>query len=154
MLGGEVDDKNNPNSFESPDEFERRIFGETSGGNFRSDAFFTKLDRLGMGRDGQGLNPSGGGGSGSGSHILDGLDESFNTLSDGMDGKLEKAATDFDIDYEEINQEEYSYRPDVNFELGMTYDLKVCYGATSLSFLPFHFYVIVIITACTYFVVL
>ncbi|VVA32089.1 PREDICTED: 30S ribosomal S18 [Prunus dulcis] len=124
--GGEVDDENNSNSFESPDEFERRIFGETSGGNFRSDAFFTKLDRLGMGHDGQGLNPSGGGGSGSGSgsHILDGLDESFNTLSDGMDGKLEKAAADFDIDYEEINQEGYSYRPDVNFELGTTYDLK------------------------------
>lgn len=59
------------------------------------------------------------------SNFLDGLDESFNTLSDGMDEKLKKAATYFDFDLDEISKEDYAYRPDMNFWTGNTYDVKV-----------------------------
>lgn len=59
--------------------------------------------------------------------MFDGLDESFDTLSDGMDNKLKRAATYFEFDPEEIeNDEYYAFRPDVSFKLGMTYDTKVC----------------------------
>lgn len=132
-----MDDKRNSNSFESPDEFEQRIFGETSGGNFKTDAFFAKLDRLGKAREGHDSNMAGESGSGSGSHILDGLDESFNTLSDGMDGKLKEAATYFEFDLDEVEKDDYSFRPDMNFQEGMTYGAKVSNGATDLCFLPF-----------------
>nr|XP_028955473.1 uncharacterized protein LOC103443079 isoform X2 [Malus domestica] len=117
--GGGMDDEKKSNSFESSDDFERRIFSETSGGSF-----FTKLDRLGKVRDGHGSDLGGGIGSGSGSRILDGLDESFNTLSDGMDGKLEKAATYFEFDEEEVDKDDYSFRPDMTFKPGMTYETK------------------------------
>ncbi|KAM0999209.1 hypothetical protein FF1_005943 [Malus domestica] len=119
--GGGMDDKKISNSFESSDDFERRIFSETSGGNF-----FSKLDRLGKAHDGH-VSDLGGGfgiGSGSGSHVLDGLDESLNTLSDGMDGKLEKAATYFEYDEEEVDKDDYSFRPDMTFKPGMTYEKK------------------------------
>lgn len=56
---------------------------------------------------------------------MDGLDESFNTLSDGMDEKLKKAATYFDFDPDEISKEDYAYRPDMNFWTGNSYDVKV-----------------------------
>ncbi|TQD91695.1 hypothetical protein C1H46_022759 [Malus baccata] len=117
--GGGMDDEKKSNSFESSDDFERRIFSETSGGSF-----FTKLDRLGKVRDGHGSDLGGGIGSGSRSRILDGLDESFNTLSDGMDGKLEKAATYFEFDEEEVDKDDYSFRPDMTFKPGMTYETK------------------------------
>jgi hypothetical protein len=65
-------------------------------------------------------------GEGSNSRILDGLDESFNTLSDGMDGKLKKAATYFEFDEEEIAKDDYAFRPDMTFRPEMTYEMKVC----------------------------
>ena len=65
-------------------------------------------------------------GEGSNSQISDGLDESFNTLSDGMDGKLKKAATYFEFNEKEIEKDDYSFRPDMNFRVGMTYETKVC----------------------------
>lgn len=62
---------------------------------------------------------------GSGFSILDGLGESFNTLSDGMDGKLKKAATYFEFDADEIAKEDYAFRPDMTFRPRMTYNTKV-----------------------------
>lgn len=117
---GGVDDNKQTNSFEPTDEFERRIFGDSSGGNAKSDAFFHKLDRLG-GRDRLGPRVS----EGSNSQTLDGLDESFNTLSDGLDGRLKEAAAYFQVDPDEIVKEDYTFRPDMNFDLGMTYETKV-----------------------------
>ncbi|XVF05317.1 hypothetical protein REPUB_Repub05bG0161900 [Reevesia pubescens] len=55
---------------------------------------------------------------------MDGLDESFNTSSHGMDGKLKKAATYFEFNLEEIVKEVYAFRPDVSFQPGITYELK------------------------------
>ncbi|KAM3701433.1 hypothetical protein ACB098_05G171500 [Castanea mollissima] len=117
--GSGVGDKHT-NSFESADDFERRIFSGFSGGNSKSDAFFGKLDRFTKAHDRSGSRM----GEGSNSQILDGLDESFNTLSDGMDGKLKKAATYFEFNEEEIEKEDYSFRPDMTFRVGMTYETK------------------------------
>ena len=66
---------------------------------------------------------------------MDGLDESFNTLSDGMDGKLKKAATYFEFDPDEIDKDDYAFRPDVTFQSGMTYELKVCFFGNLCFFL-------------------
>uniref|UniRef100_A0A2N9HMY4 Small ribosomal subunit protein bS18c n=1 Tax=Fagus sylvatica TaxID=28930 RepID=A0A2N9HMY4_FAGSY len=117
--GSGVGDKQT-NSFESADEFERRIFGDLSGGNSKNDIFFEKLDRVREVRDRPGSRM----GEGSNSRILDGLDESFNTLSDGMDGKLKKAATYFEFDEEEIAKDDYAFRPDMTFRPEMTYEMK------------------------------
>lgn len=65
---------------------------------------------------------------------MDGLDESFSTLSDGMDGKLKKAATYFTYS-DEIDNEDYAFRPDVSFKPGMTYDIKVCEQPHSWAYL-------------------
>lgn len=84
---------------------------------------------------------------GNSSSYMDGLDDSFDTLSDGMDGKLQKAATYFEFDPEEIAKDDYAYRPDVSFQPGTTYTIKVCkvvyyfhcvfglFGIADLSFL-------------------
>ncbi|XP_042486634.1 uncharacterized protein LOC122066875 isoform X2 [Macadamia integrifolia] len=121
--GTENNDSNRNNSFESADDFERRIFGGFSeSGPNTTDSFYQKLDRFekARGRPGFGSRQN----AGNGSQLLDGLDESFNTLSDGMDGKLKKAATYFEYDTEEIAKEDYSFRPDVTFRPGMTYTPK------------------------------
>lgn len=54
------------------------------------------------------------------------LEESFDTLSDGMDGKLKNAATYFEFDPDEIEKPDYSFRYDTTFWPGGTYDVKVC----------------------------
>lgn len=110
--------ESNSNSFESLDDFERRIFGDITGDEGDSSSFFKKLDRIEKAYDRSGLSP------GNRSEIFDGLDESFNTLSDGMDEKLEDAAKYYDVDSDEIENEDYSFRPDVDHQLGMTYDIK------------------------------
>ncbi|PRQ34524.1 putative ribosomal protein S18 [Rosa chinensis] len=121
--GGGMDDKENSNSFESAEVFGARIFSKTSEGNSKTDTFFANLERLRKTtRDGYASNPPGG--NGSGSHVLDGLDESFNTLSDGMDGKLKRAATDIQYDIEEVDTDGYTFRPDMRYQLGGTYDVK------------------------------
>lgn len=57
--------------------------------------------------------------------ILDGPDEVSDTLSDGMELKLKKTATYFEFDHHEVSRDNYSFRPDYNFQSGMTYDTKV-----------------------------
>ncbi|XP_044482214.1 uncharacterized protein LOC123208761 isoform X1 [Mangifera indica] len=110
------------NTSETADEFERRIFGGVSGNSSSSDSFFRKLDKMekGWNRSAWSSNLNGG----NSSSYMDGLDDSFDTLSDGMDGKLQKAATYFEFDPEEIAKDDYAYRPDVSFQPGMTYTIK------------------------------
>ncbi|XP_062090467.1 uncharacterized protein LOC133796816 [Humulus lupulus] len=114
IVGGRVGDKESGNSFEPSSDFEQRIFSS------KTNSFFKSLDSIGKGRDSFGSNMN----AESNYGIMDGLDESFDTLQDGMDGKLQKAATYFEFDAEEILQDEYAFRPDVNFRRGMTYDVK------------------------------
>ncbi|KAF9626278.1 hypothetical protein IFM89_031791 [Coptis chinensis] len=75
--------KTSSNSFESADDLEQRIFGGFSGNNQENDSFYQKLDKLE-----KSCGRTGFGGSFSGSL----LDDTFTTLSDGMDRKLKKAA--------------------------------------------------------------
>ncbi|XP_050208764.1 uncharacterized protein LOC126659516 [Mercurialis annua] len=109
---------------ESNDEFEKRIFGGIfgSGNNQASESFFQKLDRLEKARNRP--PPSSGAANEGNSSILDGLDEGFNSLNDGLDGKLKRAATYFEFDPEEVMREDYSFRPDMSFRPGSTYELK------------------------------
>ncbi|KAK1294416.1 hypothetical protein QJS10_CPA16g00492 [Acorus calamus] len=58
------------------------------------------------------------------SQLLDGLGDSFDTLSDGMDDKLKKAATTF-VYSDEMKADDYAFRPDVNFLPGMEYSPKI-----------------------------
>lgn len=115
----------NSNSFESSDDFEQRIFGNSTGNTSPYKSIFDKLDKSEKALDRTGFGTKSDGGYRS--EVMDGLDESFNSLSDGMDGKLEAAASYFGYDEQKIYEEEdYSYRPDVNFDrVGSTYDTKV-----------------------------
>ncbi|KAI3941102.1 hypothetical protein MKW92_032127 [Papaver armeniacum] len=111
------DDNRIRKSFESSDDFERRIFSGISDSTQNTDSFYQKLDKLGpCGRSGFGAR--------SNCQSTDSLDENFNSLSDGMDGKLKKAANYFGFNYNELEKEDYAYRPDVNFRPGTTYEPK------------------------------
>uniref|UniRef100_A0A0V0IAZ7 Putative ovule protein n=1 Tax=Solanum chacoense TaxID=4108 RepID=A0A0V0IAZ7_SOLCH len=49
------DDKQSTNSFESAEDFERRIFGDSAGNSPSSNSFFRKLDRVEKAYDTSGL---------------------------------------------------------------------------------------------------
>lgn len=124
-FAGEKEDDTPPLRHESEDDFQQRILGVSNEGTSKTEAFFEKLNRIGKGRDSFGSYMTGGSRGGNASSMLDGLSESFDTLQDGLDGKLEKAATYFEFDREEVLQDDYSFRPDTNFKQGMTYNVKV-----------------------------
>jgi ribosomal protein S18 len=46
------------------------------------------------------------------------------TLEDGMNDKLKKAASFFDIDWDEMSDDEFTFRPDVSFQSRNTYEPK------------------------------
>ncbi|KAH7549880.1 hypothetical protein ACOSP7_025130 [Xanthoceras sorbifolium] len=115
--------QNNKKS-ESADEFERRIFGGGVSDNSDYGSFFRKLDRLERGRNRVGLGGVNGPSMLDRDEGSDADDERFDTLSDGMDGKLKNAAMYFKFDTEEVEQDGYTFRPDANFPLGSTYDIK------------------------------
>lgn len=110
-------------SFESADDFERRMFGDFSANNSHTDSFFQKLDRIDKAR--------GKAGSGFGKEDWneklgwedDQAGHGADTLADGMDDKLKKAALEYD--YGVLRPEEdYSFRPDATFLPGSTYTVK------------------------------
>ncbi|WCJ18706.1 Ribosomal protein S18 [Euphorbia peplus] len=100
---------------ESIEEGERRIFDSSS-----DTSFYQKLDKI--------MKPHKENGSGTNeanrSNIMDGLD--FNSLIDGVDGKLQKKAMYFEMDMDEIEDERtnYAFRPDISFQHTDTYDIK------------------------------
>ncbi|KAI3460594.1 hypothetical protein Pfo_017257 [Paulownia fortunei] len=114
-----TDDRKNLNTSESVDDFEQRIFSD---GSLPSFSFYRKLEMAEKAHDRSGMGYSLNMGNRSG--FMDGLDENHNTLTDGMDYKLKKAATYFEFDPDEVAKEDYAFRPDVNFLSGMTYDTK------------------------------
>lgn len=101
--------KGNSNTFESNDNFEHRIFSGINDND--SSSFFRKLDRAEKAFDRF--------------EALDGLDESFNTLSDGMEEKLKNTATSYNMADDEVNDEDYAFRPDLDVHDGMVLDTKV-----------------------------
>ncbi|WJX85726.1 hypothetical protein P8452_68134 [Trifolium repens] len=101
------------NKSESPEEFEQRIF--SSRGNSKTDAILDKINQhQARTRDRSAGN----------SQMLDDLERSFDTLSDGMDGKLNNAARYFEFDPNEIDKDDYSYRYDTTFHPGSKYNVK------------------------------
>lgn len=110
-------------SFESADDFERRMFGDFSANDSHTDSFFQKLDRIEKARGKAG----GGFGKDDWNEKLgwegDQAGHGADTLADGMDDKLKKAALEYD--YGVVRPEEdYSFRPDAVFPPGSTYTLK------------------------------
>lgn len=117
------DDSRGTNSFESHDDFERRIFGDDGfGSSSKSNAFYQKLERAEKAHDRSGFSSKFN--LGNRSEFLDGLDDSFSSLSDGMDAKLKKEATYFEFDVNEMEKDDYCFRPDVSFREWQTYDTK------------------------------
>ncbi|KAK7320759.1 hypothetical protein VNO77_30530 [Canavalia gladiata] len=106
------------NKSESLDDFEQRLFGENPGRNSHIDSILEKIHQQGKAQDRRGSV------DGDSSNMMLDLEESFDTLSDGMDGKLKKAATYFEFDEDEVEKEDYAFRYDTNFPLGATYDIK------------------------------
>ncbi|XP_010557205.1 PREDICTED: uncharacterized protein LOC104826287 isoform X2 [Tarenaya hassleriana] len=101
----------NPGPFESTDDFERRIFGGNAGNDDKTNAFFQHLGRAEKEvRDWRGGRFGGSGFSGGGSNNDD-IGDGFDPLSDGIDGKLKKAAAFFEFDQDERPQDGYSFRP-------------------------------------------
>ncbi|XP_027330294.1 uncharacterized protein LOC113846349 [Abrus precatorius] len=106
------------NKSESPEEFEHKIFGEVPVQNSQFDSILERIYRQGKARDRPGSV------DGDSSGFMHDLEESYDTLSDGMDGKLKQAATYFEFDPDEVDKEDYAFRYDANFPPGSTYDIK------------------------------
>ncbi|XP_073134829.1 uncharacterized protein [Henckelia pumila] len=101
--------------------FEQQPISQKNGSHMSS--FYRKLDKAEKSYDrygGLGSNFNEGVSFGD----LDGLTDGFSTLNDGMSQRLKQAATYFELDPVEVNQENYAFRPDVNLSSGMTYDNK------------------------------
>lgn len=113
----------NANSSETMEDFERSIFGDLPNRTVGPTSFYQKFDQQ---KTGQGISEMMSRLNGSRrSGYLDGLDDGLTTLTDGLDGKLKDAATYFEYDVNEVEKEDYKFRPDVTFWPGNTYDVKV-----------------------------
>ncbi|XP_006580440.1 uncharacterized protein LOC114413629 isoform X2 [Glycine soja] len=104
------------NNSESPEESEQ--FGGNRGKYAQLDSIFEKFNQQGMARQRPGSV------NGASSERMHDLEETYDTLTDGMDGKLMNAATYFEFDEDEIEKEDYAFRYDANFPLGSKYDVK------------------------------
>ncbi|KAK4737541.1 hypothetical protein R3W88_001238 [Solanum pinnatisectum] len=93
------DDKQSTNSFESTEDFERLLFGDSMGNWPRSNSFFRKLDRVEKAYDTSGLG---------------------STFSSGKDIE----ARYFEIDPDEVEKDDYAYRADMTFWPGNTCKIK------------------------------
>ncbi|XP_044974176.1 uncharacterized protein LOC123442155 isoform X2 [Hordeum vulgare subsp. vulgare] len=115
---------------ESTADFERRVFGDQRKPDDNS--FFGKLDGVGdsFGRrhgtgsgmgvfSQQGEMGNFGLGGRSGYVFMDG----FDSLNDGMNEKLDDAARTFHMT-EEVEDDDYDFRPDVNYRRGSTYNVR------------------------------
>jgi ribosomal protein S18 len=118
-LWGSADGNNrnqNNGHSESTDVFENRIFGGAS--EESSNSFFQKLEKVERAFGKSGLD------SDNTSSILDGLHQSFNSLQDGMEGRLMDAASYFEWNPEEVDDDNYTFRADMNIHPHMTYETK------------------------------
>jgi hypothetical protein len=108
-------------SGETAEEFEDRLFG----GKGSSDgSLFRKLDRVGNAGRRYGM----GSGMGAFGGFRDRNTGGFDSLNDGMSGMLGDAARNFQADDYEPNEwddNEFEFRPDVQFRRGSRYDIRV-----------------------------
>ncbi|KAG8092147.1 hypothetical protein GUJ93_ZPchr0012g21177 [Zizania palustris] len=103
---------------ESVENFEKRMMGSDDS------PFFRQLDGF---ENSRGRYQQGGMGGfrdrGNSSSVMDELGGGFTSLDDGMDEMLDDASRTFHVT-EEYEDENYEYRPDVNFRLGSTYNVR------------------------------
>ncbi|XP_020093976.1 uncharacterized protein LOC109714014 isoform X1 [Ananas comosus] len=128
-------DYSKDNSFESADDFERRLFGDGDKSS-NTDPFFRKLDKLEKAHSRSNMDSKAN--EGGNSQFMSGFGESFDSLQDGMDEKLEKAAQTFAFT-DEIQNDDYAFRPDVTFFPGTTYttrDLDLTKPAVQKTYRP------------------
>ncbi|GAB2287736.1 hypothetical protein Dimus_022098 [Dionaea muscipula] len=112
-------DNQNADSFESADDFEKRIFEAPpkDGLNPLLKTFHKPgkpFGQSGLGSEFNGRNKFG---------RFDYRDDSITMLSDGMEEKLRDAATYFKMT-NEIEEDDFTFRPDINFQDGGTYETK------------------------------
>ncbi|KAK9053607.1 hypothetical protein SSX86_024681 [Deinandra increscens subsp. villosa] len=117
-----IDTYANANSSETLEDFERSISGDVQNSSFSSGSLFQKIGQQKMAFDRSAIMSRLNGSRRSGS--LDGLDDGFTSLTDGLDGKLKDAATYFQFDVNEVENDDYKFRSDVTFWSGNTYDVK------------------------------
>ncbi|XP_057548754.1 uncharacterized protein LOC130827134 isoform X3 [Amaranthus tricolor] len=91
--GHDNDENQNDKSF--ADDFANRIFGES----LEESPLYRKLEKIEKNRS-WGM---------------------FSNIGDSFEDSMKEAATYFEFDRNEINQEDFSYRADMNFRTGMTY---------------------------------
>uniref|UniRef100_A0A0D9WSR8 Small ribosomal subunit protein bS18c n=1 Tax=Leersia perrieri TaxID=77586 RepID=A0A0D9WSR8_9ORYZ len=108
---------------ENVDEFEKRVFGSSGGSD--NNNLFGKLDGYEKPRGGFNNWGSMGGfrDRGNSSSVLEELGAGFNSLDDGMDDRLDEASRTFHMT-EEVEDEDYDFRPDVTFRRGSTYNVR------------------------------
>ncbi|KAE8767133.1 30S ribosomal protein S18 [Hordeum vulgare] len=106
---------------ESADDFEKRMFEPSSDDK----AFFGKLDGVGnsFGRRGTGFGMSAFGRPQFGESSNGGSMDVFDSSNDGMNEKLDDAARTFHMT-DEVDEDDYDFRPDVNYRRGSTYSVK------------------------------
>lgn len=129
QAGSRPNDQQTDN-FEFAEEFEQRIFSQTPDSNPNTfvDKMLERLkDRNRYGSRTWGSNYP---------------DEGWDTSTDGMDGKLKEAATYFEFDPEEVEQDDYAFRYDASYNRDLTYDIKVCVAA--LFFIYSNYFVFII----------
>lgn len=107
------DESQNANSVESVEDFESRIFRSLS--NENSSSFYRKLDNIEKAQYGQGTNSNVSG------QRQFGFGDGLSTVMDGFNSKLKEAGKYFEFDPNEVTQDDYTFRPDMNFRTGMTY---------------------------------
>ncbi|KAL6883523.1 hypothetical protein ACP4OV_010937 [Aristida adscensionis] len=108
----------------SIDELEERLFG--SKGRDEG-SIFAKLDRVGnIGRR-YGMGSGMGGSGGFGDRSSSGTMEGFDSLNDGLGQMLGDAARNFQVDdddQEDAWEEDFEFRPDVQFRRGSMYNVR------------------------------
>ncbi|CAM0956597.1 unnamed protein product [Alopecurus aequalis] len=116
---------------ESVDEFENRLLRNVQEQDQDDKPFFRNLDGAGNSFRRQGMGGGfgrhgGSGNSGFGDTGNDGFGGrmgDFDSLNDGMNEKLDDAARTFHMT-DEIEDDDYEFRPDVNYRRGSTYSVK------------------------------
>ncbi|KAK9065940.1 hypothetical protein SSX86_015342 [Deinandra increscens subsp. villosa] len=120
----------NTNSTETMEDVERSVFGDPTSNGTSATSFLQKLDQpnrvFGKYAMNSWLNDSRRSGYTDrlNDGLKDGFTDGFTSLTDGIDGKLKEAATYFQYDVNEVEKDDYKFRPDVTFWPGNTYDVK------------------------------
>ncbi|KAL6641271.1 hypothetical protein ACP70R_019452 [Stipagrostis hirtigluma subsp. patula] len=119
---------------ETMDEFEQRLFGSKGADE---GSLYSKLDRLGNVSRRYGVGAGIGGFGGFGDRSSSGTMGGFDSLNDGMGQILGDAARNFQADddeEDEWDEEEFEFRPDVQFRRGSMYTVRMFVKQNEVAF--------------------